>query len=139
MAERTTRETTIIIDGLNFFKTAPVQQNGDILLSLIKRVKTLLQRSVESLSIAQEAYKSARERLTDIAATLKNVKRDITVSQKLLTAKNADEVQGLKEEAQDRKNEIYSKLVKLVNPVLTSLGDGIAIEMDRKGRAGRAG
>jgi len=120
LAERTIRESDEIINLLDYFKTAPAEEDEEILKILIVNVKKLLERSVDSLRQAKEKYHDARKSLQTIAATLTNVKRDITVTQTLLTAKNMDEVYELKNEASSRKKDSIMKWVQLTAPIGTS-------------------
>merc|ERR1712209_316964 len=121
LAERTIRGSKGIINLLDYFKTAPVEENEEILKILIDDIKKLLQRSVNSLTNAKEKYHDARKSLQTIAATLTNVKRDITVTQKLLTAKNMDEVRELENEASSRKKDSYMKWFQLTAPIGTTV------------------
>jgi len=120
LAERTIRGSKGIINLLDYFKTAPAEENEEILKILIDDIKKLLERSVNSLRKAKEKYHDARKSLQTIAATLTNVKRDITVTQKLLTAKNMDEVRELKNEATSRKTDSIMKWFQLTAPIGTS-------------------
>merc|ERR1712218_697505 len=120
LAERTIRESDKIINLLDYFKTAPAEENEEIMKILIADIKKLLERSVDSLRKAKEKYHDARKSLQTIAATLTNVKRDIKVTQKLLTAKNMDEVYELKNEASSRKKDSIMKWVQLTAPIGTS-------------------
>merc|ERR1712227_360087 len=121
LAERTIRGSKGIINLLDYFKAAPAEENEEILKILIDDIKKLLKRSVNSLTNAKEKYHDARKSLQTIAATLTNVKRDITVTQKLLTAKNMDEVRELEKEASSRKKDSYMKWFQLTAPIGTTV------------------
>merc|ERR1712223_1864121 len=120
LAERTIRGSKGIINTLDYFKSASVEENEEILKYLIDDIKKLLERSVNSLTKAKEKYHDARKSLHTIAATLTNVKRDIKNSQKLLTAKNMDEVRELERKTEEKKMGSIMKWVQLTAPIGTS-------------------